>query len=360
MTKRLLLLNGLAVLGVVLHHASGYGFRAMFFWTDRYLPVTVPNYDQAGSLPFYGTVLIQQLDGFTLPAFMFVSGFFVAFTAGGSQERLKWNVVMTRIKNLLVPFVLWTIIYFLISNRALPSTFDELISRYYYLPLLSQYYLLSPFIVPIARTRWKLLLLILAFVELGTQSLQYLNALEVEMQGVEQMLRLTPKWIFPNLMFWFALGVVAGLHRQQFTQWLARVKWGLLAAVVVLVPLTLFEYQVAAYFSGKVWLGPYFGGFSRTLYACAFILCFLAFHQTPPPLSKELSLLGGKSLGIYLSHAPVMYLTAVIMYRVTPWILGYQALYQVILITAGLGVPLFIMSILEKSPARATYRYAFG
>ncbi|MCZ7570645.1 MAG: acyltransferase [Ardenticatenaceae bacterium] len=360
MTRRLLLLNGLAVLGVALHHASGYGFRAMFFWTDRYLPVAVPNYDQAGSLTFHAIVLIQQLDAFTLPVFMFVSGFFVAFAAGGSQGGLQWNVMMTRIKNLLVPFVLWSIIYFLISNRRAPATFDEVISRYYYIPLLSQYYLLSPLIVPLAKTKWKLLLVVLAFVELGTQSLQYFTALEVEIQGLEQVVRLLPKWLIPNLMFWFALGIVVGLHRQGFTLWLARVKWGLLAALVVLVPLTMFEYKVVAHFAGKAWLGPYFGGFSRTFYACVFILCFLAFHQTPLPLSKELSLLGGKSLGIYLSHAPMMYVAAVIMYRVAPWILGYQVLYQTVLITVGVGGALLLMSVLDKSRVRRTYRYAFG
>jgi hypothetical protein len=46
MTRRLLYLSGLAIVGVILYHAVGWGFVGMFWWTDRYAPVTVPNFDQ--------------------------------------------------------------------------------------------------------------------------------------------------------------------------------------------------------------------------------------------------------------------------------------------------------------------------
>lgn len=139
MVRRLLLLNGIAVLGVLLNHASGYGFRAMFMWTDRYLPVTVPDFSQAGSPAFYGIVLIQQLIYFTLPAFLFVSGFFVAFSAGRENLDLKWNVVFARIKTLIIPLIVWITILFLFFYNRDPRKLKNALLSYYYIPLLIQF-----------------------------------------------------------------------------------------------------------------------------------------------------------------------------------------------------------------------------
>lgn len=358
MTKRLLLLNGLAVLGVVLHHASGYGFRAMFEWTDVYRAVTVPNFDQAGSLSFYAVVLLQQLDAFTLPAFMFVSGFFAVFMAGSSQA--QYRVLATRLRNLLIPFAIWTVLYFGILNRRLPSSFDDVLSRYYYIPLLCQYYLLAPVIVALVKKRWRLILALTAAAELIENSLQYANAFNVDAPVVNLLISSTPKWLIPNLLFWFVLGAVAGVHRKPFTEWLGRVRGKLLVAGVILLLLTMVEYVVIAQLTGQRWLGPYFGGVSRSLYALAFILSFLAYDNAAIPLSSELSKLGSKSLGVYLAHSPVMYVAAVLMYRLAPRSLGNQMIYQGALIAVGLAIPLLLMTLVANSPARKSYRYIFG
>ncbi len=361
MTNRLLLLNGLAVIGVLLHHASGYGFRAMFLWTNRYLPVEVPNYDQVGSLPFYIIVLIQQLDAFTLPAFMFVSGYFAAFMSRGSATTWRWAAVMARIRKLLVPFAVWTALFFLLLVRRLPSTVDEILSRYYYVLLLSQFYLLAPLVLRVARTRWKLLLFILAILEIATNSVDYVRAVGIDVP--ESIVLLTPKWLVPNLLFWFALGIVAGLRPQPFQAWLARHQHRLLVAAAVLIPVMLIEYLVVASISPRTWLGPYFGGISRNFYAAAFILAFLGskrLEQPGVPLSAPLSKLGTRSLGVYLAHAPFMYVAAVFMHRATPWLLGQQLLYQTVLIAVGLAGPLLLMAAVSKTPTRRFYHYAFG
>ena len=360
MARRLLLLNGLAVLGVAFHHASGYGFRAMFFWTDRYLPVEVPNYDQAGSFFFYVIVLMQQIDAFTLPAFLFVSGFFIAFATGGGQSPLKWEAVTARVKNLLVPFIIWTILFFLILVRRLPANLDEMLDRYYYVILLMQFYLLSPFIVPLAKSRWKLLIGIVGVIEVVRYGVRYLDVLGADIPGLNLMITMTPKWLIPTLFFWFTFGVIAGCHRQPLAQWLGRMKWWLLATMIGLVGLMMLEYVVITLLTAQPWLGPYFGGMSRVVYPLIFILSFLAFDKLTLPFSKNLSQLGTKSLGIYLAHGPVMYVAAVVMYRQLPWVLEHQILYQGVLIVVGLGIPLVLMAAISNSRARGAYRYIFG
>lgn len=360
MTKRLLLLNGLAVLGVALHHASGYGFRAMFFWTDRYMPVSVPNYDQVGSLPFWIIVLIQQIDAFSLPAFLYVSGFFTAFSAMGTRSTLSGAVLRARISTLLFPFLFWTLFFFLVIVRQFPSSLDEVLDRYYYIVLLIQFYLLAPLLVPLAKERWRLLLATATLLELVRYGVRYLDVLGVDSPLIQQLIWFTPKWLVPTLLFWYVFGLVAAFHRSALAAWLARVRWGLLAALLLLVVLTLLEYNVVAWATGRRWMGPYFGGLLRNLYALFFILTFLAFNDISLPFEKDLSELGAKSLGVYLVHGPAMYVAAVLLYRQAPWVLGNQLLYQGMLVVAGLGSSLLLMHVVRRSPARTMYRYMFG
>jgi peptidoglycan/LPS O-acetylase OafA/YrhL len=354
MAARLLLLNGLAACAVAINHAASYGLLAMFQWTDRYLPVTVPNYSQIGTPAYYFLLYIRMLISFGVPAFLFISGFFIAFMARGSRTQVGWQMVMPRVKILIVPFLIWTLIRYMLLTR-IPTTIDEILDPYYFIPVLAQFYLLSPILVPLARNRWKLLLAVCGLIYIGLITMGYLRILGVNIPSLG-----IPRWIFLTQPFWFPFGVVAGLHMQTFRQALAPLKWKLLTALTILAILPLIEHQTVAYLLDRDWLGPHFGGFLRILYHFVVILCFLAFDKIELPFSKAISNLAPKSLGIYLGNIPFVYVTSVLMYFNTPWILGNQLLYQIILIMAGLGGPVLLMTMLMKSPARPAYRYVFG
>jgi len=161
MTKRLLLLNGLAILAVVCNHAAGWGYTAMFWWTDRYRPVSTPNFDQLGSFSYYGLSVLRQITVFSVPAFLFASGYFVAYAARG-RSAPSWKMVKVRLTNLLIPYVIWSAVIFVgdalqgithapveYLERQVSGGADE---PYLYVPLLYQFYLLSPLVVPMAKT----------------------------------------------------------------------------------------------------------------------------------------------------------------------------------------------------------------
>ena len=359
MIRRLLTLNGLAVLGVAINHATGYGFRAMFDMLRRSAIQTGPDLSRAGSLAFYSTVFFQQLIFYTLPAFLFVSGFYLAFTAG-KKPGISWDGVLPRIKTLLIPFLLWSLFFFVVLVQRLPSSLDDLFRQYYYIPILIELYLISPLLIPLAKKHPVLLLSLSTIGELGRFSLEYLQALGINSPAIELLRAVTPQWMIPNLLFWFTLGIVAGVHRQKFVELLGRAKWFLLGAAVLLLPLTLIEYVAITRVSGSAWLGPYFGGYSRYLFSLAFLLSFLAFDKARIPFNDQLSYLGSKSLGIYLAHEPVMYVTAVVIFKFLPWMLNNQLLYQGTLIVVAIGVPVAIMHLWSRTPARRVYRYVFG
>ena len=332
MARRLLLLIGLATFCLPLFHSAAYGFQAMFSWTNRYQPVSVPNYDQVGTLSYYALVLIRQLSAFAIPAFLFVAGYYAAFTLGRGQRASGWRPLLARVRSLLWPFLIWTIVALALLWK--PPTVDEALSIYYFIPLVAQYYLLSLFMVRFAEDRWKALLIVTGLIQLLTRGLRYMEVLGMLPLDMEFLVTLTPIWLFPGRIFYFTLGLVASMHLGKFRAWLGRTKWFLLVAVIVVASLTFVEYELVETLSRRAWLGATFSGVSRDMYAILFIMCFMAFEGVGVPFSKQLDQLGSKSMGIFLINTPVIYVLASLMYHKLPWILGQQMLYQLLLILA--------------------------
>lgn len=369
MVRRLLLLNGLAVIGAVLYHASGWGFTAMFWWTDRYAAVSVPDFSQMGSIPYYGLRLVVQLIIFSIPAFLFVSGFFTAFATGRDQLTVSWKVIGTRIKNLAIPYLLWTgaiiVTNVLAGQLYTPARlFQEIVfgkaaPPYYYVPLIIQLYLLSPFLIRFARTHVRALLIIAAILQFSVQTIKYVELLGVNLPSSNLLQIFTASWFFPGHIFWYVFGITVKFNLPSMKKWLDKYKWVFLGLLIVLIPIGMFEWEVILHASEVGWLAH-----QRTLinelYSLMFLLCFLAFEWFPIPPSKRINALGPKSFGVYLAHSPVLQYASRGMYHLTPWILGVQILFQPILLILGIGVPLLLMKIVEHSPARRFYAYIFG
>jgi probable poly-beta-1,6-N-acetyl-D-glucosamine export protein len=370
MIKRLLYLNGLAVLTVILYHASAWGFIAMFFWTDRYEPVSVPNFDQLGSLSYYTLRVIEQLIIYGIPTFLFVSGYFIAISTGRSQKTIGWAVVLNRIKNLIIPFFLWSLLIIVskvvLDNESFtPLTFARTIllgqttDAYYFVPVLVQLYLLAPFLVPLARNRWKLLLFLTGMFQAFVMFLKYFLILDIDPGLLEPFMFLTRSWFFPAFIFWFSLGIVLGFHLPKFQPKLRSLRWGFLIGLGIVFVIGVIEWELLLRNSGQDWIGPR-ETIIDNVYAGLFLLMFLGFDRARLPLTELISKLGVKSYGIYLVHSPVLEYTARAIAVLVPGILAYQIIFQPILYIAALGVPLTLMWIVNRLPLRRYYQYLFG
>lgn len=369
MVRRLLLLNGIAIIAVVLNHASAWGFVAMFWWTDRYLPVSVPNFSQMDSVWYIALRLVEQLIIFAIPSFLFVSGFFISVATGRQQATVSWKLIGTRIKNLLIPYIVWSavmlFVYYLQGTR---YTFVQIIQilltgraadPYYFVPLLIQLYILSPLLVPIAKRHWKILLIVSFLIEFGLRATRYAHTLSPGTSVIEQVVAWTPSVFFATRIFWFALGLVIGFHLQSFKPFLLRIRWGLVAGLILFFIVGVVEWEALLQQSGQPWIAPY-ETLTDGLYALVFILAFIAFDQIMLPLAKKIGDIGAKSYGIYLVHTLVLVVTSKMVYHLIPSLLGYQIIFQPILIFLGISVPLFLMEIVNRSRFRRYYAYLFG
>jgi hypothetical protein len=384
LAKRLLVLNGLAILGAVLYHASMWGFMSMsriaqdlgrgmqtFQGVGSFMSMsrTAQNLDQIGALTYYSLRVAEQAIIFAIPAFLFISGYFISFALGRIEANKQWRVIFTRIKNLAIPFLIGSVLI-LVLDMLLGNPYsvrDFLLTiitgkariPYYYIPLLVQYLILSPILVSLARKRYKLLLILTILVQLVTVSLRYVTFLKLDIPVLQPILFITRQNLFPSRIFFFSFGIVIGLHFSQFKQKLIRVRWGLLVSLIVFFVFGIVEWEALQRYSGEISIGQ-----TETIidsfYALAFILCFLAFERFVPPFSKQLEILGVMSYGIYLTHWSAEEYTSKVLTHLSPGLVGFQVLVQPILIVCGLGLPIILMTVVNRSPIRQYYRYFFG
>ena len=369
MVKRLLYLNGVAILAVILFHASGMGFTAMFAWSARFLPASVPASSQIGSLQYYFLRIIEQISMCGLPAFLFLSGFFIAVAAGRNRPTVSWQVVRARIKYLLIPYFVWSLIslalLFLEGNRYSPVSILVMIltgktsELLYFVPLLIQFYLLSPFIIRAAKKNWKALLLVTGILQFLVVAFSYPVFLGSDDPFLIGLNTLVPKWFFLARIFWFPFGVVVFTQLEEFKGWLSRVRWGMLVTTTLLIPLGVLEWETLFRMSGLAWL-PARETFLDLIYAFTAICCLLAFDNAHSWWFDKVSWIGTKSYGIFLIHGIAITYTAKIIYHIAPNLLAYQLFLQPILIIAGLSIPLLMMAIVDKSPLRRFYTYLYG
>ena len=370
MSRRVFALSGLAILSVVWSHAAGWGQIAMIYWADRYRPVSVPSFDQVGSLAYYVLLVIRQLNVFAVPAFLFVSGFFVAYAARGNSLGLNWKLVRVRITHLLIPYFIWSLVIFLgdalQGNTYAPLEYVRRLvvgsadGSYFYVPLLCQFYLLAPLMVPIAKTRTRLLLCVAGLVQLVTIGVWYLPLLGVTGPALRVILDAVPGWAFFRWAFFFPLGLVSGFQTTKLQNTLLRFRPLLLATLIVLGVLAVIEPEAVYRTSGQEWrFVPL--TISTALYSVAVILCFLGLSRIPDFASSIFYRLGSRSYGVYLLHQKAMELAARLLRQAAPAVLAHQVLViKPLALAVGLGAPLLFMLAVAKSPLRRFFRYLFG
>ena len=363
MRKRIPILRGLAILGVVSYHAAAWGHTAMFFWAHRFRQVESPNFDQFRSLTYYVLLAIERLAWFSVPAFLFVAGFSMAYSAAGDRVATSWKTVRARISHILWPYLIWSLVVFLGDASFLKITYSPVeylrrlatggaVGLYYFVPLLLQFYVMSPLITRAAKKKPVVVLVCAGGIQ---ATMHYL----IHFSGT-RLGSVAYPWGFFHWAFFFPLGVVCFLHYKSVTNVLARLKWPLLVSAAILVCFSGME--VVAEFSRRFAFDDahHVLSFSTSLYSLSFILAFLAFDKIKVPFSHFLQGLGVRSYGVYLLHFSVQTVVAKLVYHFAPWLFRYQMLYVPLLLLTGLGLPLLLMKVIARSGLRRYYWHLFG
>jgi surface polysaccharide O-acyltransferase-like enzyme len=368
MARKFLYINGLAILAVILFHASGWGFTAMLPWAHQYLPENIDPHSSLGSFSYYALRAVEQWVMFSIPIFLFVSGYFAAFNTRAQEKTIAWKTVLNRIKFLAIPYLFWTIVLLAVNllEGKIP-TFLELIEifltgsispAYYFVILLIQFYLLAPFLIPLARNHWKGLLLVTGIIQILIHLLQYVFILQPESSLSMVMIEVLPKWFFLVRLFWFSLGLTIGFHRTEFKKIFEGKTAVWISATVILYILGFIEWEVLTKLSGLQWIETR-ETIIDALYALTLLFTLLSLNRTMP-IQNLFEKIGAQSFGIYLVHIPVMLFLAKAIYHFWPWLLSQTILFVIIIAAAGLGLPLLVMWIFRRSSLNRVYGYIFG
>jgi surface polysaccharide O-acyltransferase-like enzyme len=368
MAKRLILLNALAIVAAVVHHAINWDLTAMIWWADRYTSASVPDLSQVGSLRFYVLRLVDQFAVTGILAFLFISGRFVSMAGSQSQPRLWWKAILARLKYLLPPYLLWStiwLIYYLAQGveytpLQVVRQFLEggVIGPYYYVPLLMQLYLVSPLLGNWARNRPISLLAASALLQMAVMAVRYTLLLGGE-DVLAAPVRAVANWNLPAYSFWYMLGMVTALHAQAFKQWLGRAKPWLGWATALFYVGGIVESEWLRQAAGRTWISPQVT-LMDSVFFTLFLLLLLSLDKLNLPKAFDAGRLSLKSYGVYLLHVPILEVTARLLYHVAPWLLAYQLPLMLILVAVGLGLPLLLMTLVERTALKKYYVYMFG
>lgn len=369
--RRLMMANGLAILAVVMNHAASWGFTAMFWWTDSYLDVNLlPYLNGVGSLTYYALTAAVILTRFSVPTFVFVSGYFMAYAIGGNSTlRRKWRIIASRLRWLLIPYLIWSAVIFVarwletceetcqtetLLTYANKLILGSAIPAYYYVIVLVVLLLSAPLLVRFVKTHWQLTLAATMLLLLTARVQDYVSFIDIQFGSPIGLLRS----LFV-LSFYFVLGLVCKTHMAEFRQSLERAKpfFPLAIAVFGLLAFVDIEWQ-----SRLGSLLPDHGHTSLFLdgYATTLILAFLTFERLPIPGAGLFVYLGGNVYGIYLMHQLLLEYLARGIHKLFPPLLDYPLLFFLLLIIAAIGVPLLSMIVVRTSPFGRAYRHLFG
>jgi peptidoglycan/LPS O-acetylase OafA/YrhL len=360
---------------VILSHAAGWGQIAMYDWILHIRETVDPAYNPLGGFSYYVLLSIRLIFSFSVAAFLYVSAWFVTY-AVGKQSTLSWKAIRMRIYALLGPYLIWSII--IIAGNCILKQRDSVFGYlqklfstgvdgpYYYVPLLCYLLLLSPFLIPLARNHWKLLLIVTGAIQAAVMVIHYLGLVN-KGPVITTLGNITPDWSVPRWIFYFSFGLVSGFHANQIKAWATKIRWQALTMCFILIFLATFEYTAVYRYTeagSPTHRGIGWGDAPITLFTTLYALTFLIYFQTldvkQSPFTKILYPLGKRSYGLYLIHMKAMEFIARLIYHFAPIILLYQIVYQPILWLFGFGGALLMMFVVENTPTRKYYRLIFG
>jgi hypothetical protein len=382
MYKRLYLLNSVAIICVVIAHANSFARHVM---TSRVFIDRIqgfPGHDQLGGLALITITALKPLWTFSVPAFFFVSGYFIAFGNRGLNSHLTIRSIKLRITNLLIPFIIWFGVFFLadfllfigkiyilvsLPREPLFQYFKSFISFYtpqyhlFFVPLLCLFFLIAPWLAPLVKKHCKLVLISAATFHVVLYILLWLemnNLFIVRVPLLGTISQWYPSQWTPGWLFFGSLGISFGYDPDRWKPWLERYRGIIFLLAVIFIVIEIVA--VVTYKSNTIPIEERPRLFTELLYALFFILSFLQIPIEKFKISKQLLSLNSKVYGIYLIHLTILEFVCRGLGYFFPVLVAYQIILQPVLIAVGLGVPILFMDAVARSPMRKYYRYLFG
>ncbi len=336
--------RGVAIIAVVAIHAIDV--------------VSWKRYSQTGGWNGFFLVTYRQLLNFAVPAFIFISGYWLSKKPIKSLADYK-AFLIRRLSRVLIPYLFWSFVllgYGVIKTHDInvrQIIFKLLTGRatavYFFIMVITQLYIITPLLQYINRKRYGLILVLILNV-IGLLS-AYLSRLYFNY------------WIpvssaFYSWIIFYEVGLLIGKSDNKvFTQ--KNVRFFILPAILVTLLISGLETRILLSKYGYMYFAISPTKYSSFLYSACIILGFLfvreRFHHWP----KLLVTFGNYSFGIYLMHIPILNQAANLVQKSSA-IYSFQPLYQFIVVLITISTCLALISITRMLLPKPLCRKVFG
>jgi peptidoglycan/LPS O-acetylase OafA/YrhL len=341
-------LSGLAIVLVVLNHSIHMG-------TVTPQAMGYPAITGVGSLLL---ISLQMLGTYAVPTFLFISGCFVVYVAQSGTVLQSYKTILVRLRNIFWPYLVWSAVFYIVillqqneSYSALGYIKNLLVGYpFNYVPLLVLYYLLAPLLVRLGKRHSLAMVVVIGVYQLVLINLLNPNALGFKFPDWMQIF--VPRVVSTTLADWaiyFPLGIAYSLNSKKLLPILHKLRWGLVALALVLLPLHVLNEAGMLQLPLAAELGP------------LPIICLIPLVKRDRiPLMQQLEWVGRMSYGLYLTNLIVADITIWLIGAILPGLLAYQVLLEPLIFVIALGIPLLFMWGLSRLPIRGAYHYVFG
>ncbi|MEW6650924.1 MAG: acyltransferase [Chloroflexota bacterium] len=368
MIKKLMFLNGIATIAAVFHHSVHWIMISLFMWQERILPAGRYGFIPGETITIWFFRITDQFAGVAVPLFLFVSGFFYGFANNRTTTKFDIRWIASRIRYIWIPFAVWSSIILVLrviegSAFSLVQLVDIYIwgkaaGPYYYIPLIIQYIILSPFLFYLLKRFPRQTFSMAILIQVAASLTWYTPFLNISSPGLEPAINFVKAWHVPHNLVWFTGGMCLYLYQSQIIAGLKKIKYFILATLVVLVILTQLELSQFIQYYQKDWIYSQSSLLTRILYF-ALILLIIVFQDSIQK-NSWIERLGTKSFGVYLAHILFLEVFARALYHVFPQLMRFTPVFWSLLMVFALAGPLILMRVAEIKPIKRIYPYVFG
>jgi peptidoglycan/LPS O-acetylase OafA/YrhL len=352
--KRLAWLGAVSIVAVVINHAVQWGFTLMHWSGGPALDTDLP------PLMYYTLISLERLATFCVPAFLCISGFFLAFAARGPGAEIGRRVLQPRLVDLAVPYLIWSLVLFAIDAAwgvvFTPQQYlwkllhGGALGPYFFVLVLAQLYLLSPWLLRALTARPRATLGAALALQVVVGLIVYSGVL-----GTSRALwYLALPWVG-----FFILGMAASLRLDALKAMLARQRRIVFAVALVLAVLAIVEADLGYRLTGgTAWRDTPFTWIG-SLYSLAVSAAVLA-GEGRLPFARAAQYLSTRTYGVYLTHALVLTVLASLLARAASGLLAQGWWMWLPLAVVALGLPLLVMHLVARLRRPRLYRTLFG
>lgn len=263
---------------------------------------------------YFFYLIVNKIASFSVPAFIFFSGLVLFYQYPHFRDYKDiFNFYSKRIKYLVLPYIFWSLFYFITNgllNKDLhPFSINEYLKmlltgkaeyHLYFIPLIAQYYLMFPLIVhlfnqiKIRKPKW--LLPCILGLSIMVQILMGIIVSEFHIVSDKSILSST-------YLLSFTLGGYIGYYFDQSCIWILNRKKNLFIVTIIFLILHITDVILATY----QW--PIFSFIREGIVQCYCILTSICLLILGSRVRRKLSssgnlllILGAHSFGIYIVH----------------------------------------------------------